>query len=205
MKELVRQSLVILVSACCVTPLAFGEESPAANCVLKAVVIKGVSPIDLGVDATTEDPFSDVTFQLNRPLGSSESIDEFLGVLRRRFAKRAFSYVCDAAKILEIPVAKRDVANASSNLQRTLVEARTARYKLDNGRVGVRIFAVYSKGFFKKLGLRDGDVIVTVNSEVIEDRRWTLRKIIDAFTSDVQPELVILRDGIEITLTYSLE
>lgn len=205
MKQPSKSSVLIFTLLSLLARSGSAENLPEPNCVLRTVVVKGVSPVDLGVDATNEEPFSDLTFQLRRPLGSSESIEEFLGVLRKRFAKRSFSYVCDVAKILQIPLSKRDVSNARSNLQRTLVEARTARYKSDDGRPGVRIFAVYSKGFFKKLGLRDGDVLISINSEVLEERQWALRKVIEAFGHDAQPELIILRDGIEITLKYSLE
>ena len=69
----------------------------------------------------------------------------------------------------EIVVAEADVDNALSNLPLLLTELRAVPYFKDGQAVGLRLFAIKQGSLFEKIGLKNGDILKTINGNSMGD------------------------------------
>ena len=98
---------------------------------------------------------------------------------------------------------KTDFNNALSNMGPILTQARVVPY-FANGKIGgYKIFNIKPTGIFAKLGLKNGDIIKSINGNSLSSPEKALQMFQYLKTED-SFEIVIKRYGRDRTLSYSL-
>lgn len=89
-------------------------------------------------------------------------------------------------------------------LPEVLNQARTAPYWDNNGQeAGFRVVDIETGSVFEQLGLRQEDVIVTVNGVAVRNNREALAAY-QSFKSSEAIQLGLLRDGREVAIDFSI-
>ncbi len=103
----------------------------------------------------------------------------------------------------EFTVADAELTEALSNLPRLLSQARAVPYFKNGESVGMRLFAIREGSLYQKLGLRNGDIIKTVNNNSLTDPSQAL-KIFEQLKSERNINVLLERAGEEKTLEYAI-
>lgn len=101
-------------------------------------------------------------------------------------------------------VSEADLNEALDNLPQLLSQARAVPYFRNGQSIGMRLFAIRKGSMYEKLGLRNGDIIMSVNENNVGDPAQAL-KIFEKLKSERDIELVVERAGVEKTLNYSIK
>ncbi len=75
----------------------------------------------------------------------------------------------------EFAVAESELNDALSNLPLLLSHARAVPYFRNGQSIGMRLFAIRSGSLYEKLGLKNGDIITSVNDNSLSDPTQALR------------------------------
>ena len=68
-----------------------------------------------------------------------------------------------------VELAESDISEALDNLPVLLTQARTVPYFSNGKRDGLRMFAIRTGSFFDKIGLKNGDILKSINSNDLND------------------------------------
>lgn len=100
-------------------------------------------------------------------------------------------------------VPETELNDALANLPRLLSQARAVPYFRNGQSIGMRLFAIRSGSLYEKLGLKNGDILMAVNSNSLSDPTQAL-KIFEQLKSERSIQLKVERSGEEKQLQYSI-
>lgn len=103
----------------------------------------------------------------------------------------------------EFTIAEADLSEALSNLPRLLSQARAVPYFRDGKSIGMRLFAIRRGSLYEKLGLKNGDIILSVNDNSLSDPTQAL-KLFEELKSKRSINLQLERSGKTSALHYSI-
>jgi len=109
----------------------------------------------------------------------------------------------EAPDTMYVDIDKDFVQKSLSNLQGFMQQAQIVPYMQDGRPAGYQLKNIQPGSAFDKLGLQDGDVIVSLNGDRIESPNQ-LMAFREELTNTDQASLQILRNGNTVDIEYSL-
>lgn len=103
----------------------------------------------------------------------------------------------------EIVVAEADVDAALANLPLLLTELRAVPYFKDGQAVGLRLFAIKSGSLFDKIGLKNGDILKSINENSLADFTQAI-KLFEKLKAERSLKVQLERNKEEKTFSYSI-
>lgn len=103
----------------------------------------------------------------------------------------------------EFSVAESELENALANLPRLLSQARAVPYFRNGQSIGMRLFAIRRGSLYEKLGLKNGDIILSVNDNSVNDPAQAL-KIFEQLKNERSINLELERNGQSSQLQYTI-
>jgi general secretion pathway protein C len=103
----------------------------------------------------------------------------------------------------EFAVAESELTEALANLPLLLSQARAVPYFRNGQSVGMRLFAIRKESLYEKLGLRNGDIILSVNENSLSDPTQAL-KLFEQLKSDRSINLKLERNAEDKQFHYSI-
>lgn len=103
----------------------------------------------------------------------------------------------------EFSVAEDELSQALANLPQLLSQARAVPYFKNGESVGMRLFAIRRGSLYEKLGLKNGDIIRSVNDNSLTDASQAV-KIFEQLKSERNIAVSLERAGAEKTLRYTV-
>ena len=100
-------------------------------------------------------------------------------------------------------VDRGEVDHSIENLSTVVTQMRAVPYLKDGKSVGFRVFNIRAGSLFERMGLKNGDVIQSVNGSELNDPSRALALLDEVQTSD-EIRIDLLRDDHPNTLTYSI-
>lgn len=104
----------------------------------------------------------------------------------------------------EIVVAEADIDAALANLPLLLTELRAVPYFKDGQAVGLRLFAIKSGSLFDKIGLKNGDILKSINENSLADFTQAI-KLFEKLKAERTLKLQLERNKEEKTFNYSIK
>lgn len=101
----------------------------------------------------------------------------------------------------QVVVPEGDVDEALSNLPVLLTQLRAVPYFKNGQAVGLRLFAIKSGSLFEKIGLKNGDILQTINGNQLGDFSQAL-KLFEQLKSERSLRLVLERNREAVTYNY---
>lgn len=90
------------------------------------------------------------------------------------------------------------------NLPRLLSQARAVPYFRDGESIGMRLFAIRRDSLYQKLGLKNGDILLSVNGNSLSDPTQAL-KLFEQLKTERSISVDVERGGVEKKINYSIE
>jgi len=176
-----------------------------------------VSPLMPGVailedtKTTTQDAFEvgNMVFKV----GTLESVEhnqitirkdgqlEIIELENRTQSNGSSSVQTSTAESIEVKEAELD--QALENLPMLLTQARAVPYFEQGKAVGLRLFAIKSDSLFEKVGLRNGDILKTINGENLGDFSKALT-LFERLKRERSIKLELVRNRQPITYNYQI-
>lgn len=103
--------------------------------------------------------------------------------------------------VSQVFVAEAEVDEALSNLPVLLTQLRAVPYFKNGQAVGLRLFAIKSGSLFEKIGLKNGDILQTINGNQLGDFSQAL-KLFEQLKSERSLRLVLERNREAVTYNY---
>lgn len=103
----------------------------------------------------------------------------------------------------EFSVAEEELSNALANLPRLLSQARAVPYFRNGKSIGMRLFAIRRGSLYEKLGMKNGDIILSVNDNSVNDPAQAL-KIFEKLKTERSINVELERNGQSSGLRYSI-
>lgn len=103
----------------------------------------------------------------------------------------------------EIVVAEADVDAALANLPLLLTELRAVPYFKDGQAVGLRLFAIKSGSLFDKIGLKNGDILKSINENSLADFTQAI-KLFEKLKAERSLKVHLERNKEEKTFNYAI-
>ncbi len=103
----------------------------------------------------------------------------------------------------EFSVAEEELSKALANLPRLLSQARAVPYFRNGKSIGMRLFAIRRGSLYEKLGMKNGDIILSVNDTSVNDPAQAL-KIFEKLKTERSINLELERNGQSSALRYSI-
>ena len=103
----------------------------------------------------------------------------------------------------EVVVAESDVDAALANLPLLLTEIRAVPFFKEGQAVGLRLFAIKSDSLFDKIGLKNGDILKTINGTSLGDFTQAV-KLFERLKSERTLKVQLERNREEREYTYSI-
>lgn len=75
----------------------------------------------------------------------------------------------------DFSVADEEISSALANLPQLLSQARAVPYFRNGTSIGMRLFAIKPESLYEKLGLKNGDIILSVNENSLSDPAQALK------------------------------
>lgn len=100
-------------------------------------------------------------------------------------------------------VDRDEVDHSIENLSQVVTQMRAVPYLKDGKSVGFRVFNIRAGSLFERMGLKNGDIIQSVNGSQLDDPSRALALLDEVQTSD-EIRIDLLRDDSPNTLTYSI-
>jgi general secretion pathway protein C len=100
-------------------------------------------------------------------------------------------------------VDRGEVDHSIENLSSIVTQMRAGPYLKDGKSLGFRVFNIRAGSLFERMGLKNGDVIQSVNGTTLDDPTRALALLDEVETSD-EITVDLLRDDHPNTLTYSI-
>ncbi len=72
-------------------------------------------------------------------------------------------------------IADDEISSALANLPQLLSQARAVPYFRNGTSIGMRLFAIKPESLYEKLGLKNGDIILSVNENSLSDPAQALK------------------------------
>jgi len=104
----------------------------------------------------------------------------------------------------EFSVDESELENALSNLPKLLSQARAVPYFRNGKSIGMRLFAIRTGSLYEKIGLKNGDILTSVNENSLSDPTQAL-KLFEQLKTERESEVAIERNGSKVNLNYSIE
>jgi general secretion pathway protein C len=102
-----------------------------------------------------------------------------------------------------IEVKEAELDQALENLPMLLTQARAVPYFEQGKAVGLRLFAIKSESLFEKVGLRNGDILKTINGENLGDFSKALT-LFERLKRERSIKLELVRNRQPITYNYQI-
>ena len=90
-----------------------------------------------------------------------------------------------------------------SNLPRLLSQARAVPYFRNGQSVGMRLFAIRKDSMYDKLGLKNGDILMSINDNSLSDPSQAL-KLFETLKTEKSIYVTVERNGQQMDLRYSI-
>ena len=103
----------------------------------------------------------------------------------------------------EFIIDEEELNDALDNLPLLLTQARAVPYFQDGKAVGLRLFAIRSGSLYEKIGLRNGDILKTINGNSMGDISQALR-LFEQLKEQRSLSLVLERNRSEMAFNYSI-
>lgn len=103
----------------------------------------------------------------------------------------------------EFTVPEAELSEALSNLPLLLSQARAVPYFQNGQSVGMRLFAIRRGSMYEKLGLKNGDIVKSINENNLSDPSQAL-KLFEQLKSERSIGVKLERDGAPRELKYSI-
>lgn len=91
-----------------------------------------------------------------------------------------------------------------ANLPRLLSQARAVPYFRDGQSIGMRLFAIRQDSLYQKLGLMNGDILLSVGGNSLSDPTQAL-KLFELLKSERSIKVNVERSGVEKEIDYTIE
>jgi len=98
---------------------------------------------------------------------------------------------------------EEELNEALDNLPLLLTQARAVPYFQDGQAVGLRLFAIRSGSLYEKIGLRNGDILKTINGNSMGDISQALR-LFEQLKEQRSLNLVLERNRSEMNFNYTI-
>jgi len=103
----------------------------------------------------------------------------------------------------EFSIAETELNDAMANLPVLLSQARAVPYFKNGQSVGMRLFAIRRDSLYEKLGLKNGDILKSVNDNSLTDPSQAL-KIFEQLKNERSISVRVERNGTETSLRYDI-
>ena len=103
----------------------------------------------------------------------------------------------------DFSVSEQELTDALANLPRLLSQARAVPYFRNGQSVGMRLFAIRQGSLYEKLGLKNGDIIRSVNNANVGDPAQAL-KLFEQLKDERSIGVELERNGEATKLNYSI-
>ncbi len=103
----------------------------------------------------------------------------------------------------EFTVEEKELSDALANLPQLLSQARAVPYFKNGESIGMRLFAIRQGSLYQKLGLKNGDILKSVNDNSLSDPSQAL-KIFDQLKTERSISVRVERAGQEMSLQYQI-
>jgi len=120
-------------------------------------------------------------------------LDEIGGAPSAGVANEADSFVVEEAEL----------DKGLENLPLLLTQARAVPYFKDGRSIGLRLFAIKTGSLYEKVGLRNGDILKTINGNNLGDISQAL-KLFEQLKQERSINLVLERDKQDREFKYSI-
>lgn len=104
----------------------------------------------------------------------------------------------------QFSVKEEELNNELANLPRLLSQARAVPYFRNGQSVGMRLFAIRRGSLYEKLGLKNGDILKSVNDSSLSDPAQAL-KLFEQLKSERSIYLTVERNSEDVDLRYAIE
>jgi general secretion pathway protein C len=109
----------------------------------------------------------------------------------------------DNSSQTDFTVPEQELTEALNNLPKLLSQARAVPYFRNGQSVGMRLFAIRQDSLYEKLGLKNGDIIRSVNNTGVGDPTQAL-KLFEQLKTERSVQVDVERNGQPTTLKYSI-
>ncbi|MDD2941405.1 MAG: type II secretion system protein N [bacterium] len=104
----------------------------------------------------------------------------------------------------DFTVAEAELQEAMANLPQLLSQARAVPYFRAGKSIGMRLFAIRRGSLYEKLGLKNGDILKTVNDNSLSDPSQAL-KLFEDLKSERSINVIVERMGEDRELRYAIQ
>lgn len=104
----------------------------------------------------------------------------------------------------DFTVAEAELQEAMANLPQLLSQARAVPYFRAGKSIGMRLFAIRRGSLYEKLGLKNGDILKTVNENSLSDPSQAL-KLFEDLKSERSINVIVERMGEDRELRYAIQ
>jgi len=104
----------------------------------------------------------------------------------------------------EFSVDEGELNEALANLPRLLSQARAVPFFRNGKSIGMRLFAIRRGSLYEKLGLKNGDIVLSVNDNSLSDPSQAL-KLFEELKNERSIGVVVERNGGQQDLSYSIK
>ena len=101
-------------------------------------------------------------------------------------------------------IPEEELSEALANLPKLLVQARAVPYFRNGESIGMRLFAIKRGSLYEKLGLKNGDIIRSINDTSLSDPAQAL-KLFEELKDQRSIEVTLERTGQQKNLQYSID
>lgn len=108
-----------------------------------------------------------------------------------------------AADQTDFTVPEEELSSALANLPQLLSQARAVPYFRNGQSIGMRLFAIRSGSLYEKLGLKNGDILLSVNDNSLSDPAQAL-KLFEQLKSERSIGVKVERNSQLTDLHYSI-
>lgn len=103
----------------------------------------------------------------------------------------------------DFTVAEDELSAALANLPQLLSQARAVPYFRNGQSIGMRLFAIRSGSMYEKLGLKNGDIILSVNENSLSDPAQAL-KLFEQLKSERSINVKLERNSQNMDMRYNV-
>jgi type II secretion system protein C len=103
----------------------------------------------------------------------------------------------------EFTVQETELNQALDNLPLLLTQARAVPYFKDGKSIGLRLFAIKTGSLFEKIGLKNGDILKSINSNSLGDLTQAV-KLFETLKNERSLSLILERDKADREFKYQI-
>ena len=104
----------------------------------------------------------------------------------------------------EFSIGEEELQNALGNLPKLLSQARAVPYFRNGKSIGMRLFAIRKSSLYEKIGLKNGDIIKSINDNSVADPSQAI-ELFKKLQSERAIYATVERQGKEIDLRLSID